>query len=63
MEDSIMKFKYWKDPQKQWRWHLVAANGEIIAFGESYKNKKDCLKVINLIKNSANAEVHLEVKN
>ena len=34
----------------QWRWRLRAGNHEIIASGESYVNKADCLHVIELIK-------------
>ena len=33
----------------QWRWRLRAANGEIIAHGESYKNRADCAAVVRLI--------------
>lgn len=34
----------------QWRWRLRAANNEIIASGESYRNKQDCLAAIALVK-------------
>jgi len=33
----------------QWRWRLRAGNHEIIASGESYINKADCLHAIGLI--------------
>jgi uncharacterized protein YegP (UPF0339 family) len=47
----------------QWRWRLVANNNEIIAHGESYKNKADCLHAIELIrKGAAQAEVNLSNK-
>lgn len=36
----------------QWRWRLRAANNEIIASGESYRNKQDCLAAIALVKNT-----------
>lgn len=36
----------------QWRWRLRAANNEIIASGESYNNKQDCLHAVNLIKST-----------
>ncbi|MDT7542787.1 MAG: hypothetical protein QOE33_2691 [Acidobacteriota bacterium] len=53
-----MTYFYWQDANKQWRWHLVAANNRIIAnSGESYHNKQDCLDAINLVKGSANAPV------
>lgn len=36
----------------QWRWRLKAANKEIIASGESYRNKQDCLAAIALVMNT-----------
>lgn len=33
----------------QWRWRLVAPNGEVIAQGESYGRKEDCLHAIELV--------------
>lgn len=44
----------------QWRWRLKAANHEIIANGESYHNKADCLHVIDLIRGSSNVPVYEE---
>lgn len=43
-----MTFQYYKSG-REWRWRLVAANGETIASGESYKNKGDCWKAIALV--------------
>ena len=54
-----MKFKVYRDGT-QWRWRLRAANGEIIAHGESYKNKTDCLAVVELVKKSSTAAVEVE---
>ncbi len=34
---------------KQWRWRLRASNNLIIASGESYHNKADCVHVVNLV--------------
>ena len=36
----------------QWRWRLVAANGQIVAQGESYVRKEDCLHAIELVKST-----------
>lgn len=36
----------------EWRWRLKAGNHEIIAHGESYKNKNDCLHAIGLVKST-----------
>lgn len=33
-----------------WRWRLRAGNGEIIAQGEAYHNRADCLHAVSLIK-------------
>ncbi len=43
-----MKFEVYRSGD-EWRWRLVARNGEPIASGESYKNKADCLSAIDLI--------------
>lgn len=34
----------------QWRWRLKAANHQIIASGESYTEKANCIAAINLVK-------------
>jgi uncharacterized protein YegP (UPF0339 family) len=34
----------------EWRWRLRSESYELIASGESYKNKQDCLHAINLLK-------------
>jgi uncharacterized protein len=34
----------------EWRWRLRSESYELIATGESYKNKQDCLHAINLLK-------------
>jgi len=37
------KLTYFKDNKKEWRWHLKAPNGRIVACsGEGYKRKRDC---------------------
>lgn len=37
----------YKDRGRQWRWRLVSTNGNIIANGgEGYKNKGDCLDMV-----------------
>ena len=38
-----------------WRFRLKAANHEIIAQGESYVNKADCLNAIGLIQSTTSA--------
>jgi uncharacterized protein YegP (UPF0339 family) len=56
-----MYFEIYKDSSNQWRWRLKGANHEIIAQGESYHNKTDCLGAISLVKSTANVLVR-EIK-
>lgn len=52
-----MKFEIYKAADG-WRWRLKAANGEIVASGESYKNKGDCVTCVETIQaNAADAYV------
>lgn len=49
--DTAMKFVMYRDAKKEYRWKMVAANGNIVAdSGEGYKNKKDCLSTVESIK-------------
>ena len=36
--------------QLGWRWRLKSSNGKIIASGEAYENKADCMHAIELVK-------------
>lgn len=46
-----MKFVLYRDAKKEYRWKLVATNGNIVAdSGEGYKNKADCLATVASIK-------------
>ena len=47
------KFTVYLDKAKQYRFNLKAANGEIICQGESYPDKKSCLKGIASIQKNA----------
>jgi uncharacterized protein YegP (UPF0339 family) len=49
------KFEVYKDKGNKYRFRLKAANGEVIATGESYPTKAACLKGIASIKKSAPA--------
>ena len=53
-----MYFTIYQDSKKEWRWNLRAGNNEIIAQGEGYKNKKDCLNCIDLVRISADATIN-----
>ena len=55
---KAMSFHVFKDEGGQWRWWLQSPNGRSIASsGEGYKNKKDCLSAIDLVKHASQAEV------
>ncbi len=56
-----MYYQIWQSTHnRQWYWHLRAANHEIIASsaGDGYHNKQDCLHGIALVKASSNAPVY-----
>ena len=49
-----MKFVLYRDQAKEFRWRLVAGNGRIVAdSGEGYKNKTDCVAMIDAFKKDA----------
>jgi uncharacterized protein YegP (UPF0339 family) len=50
-------FQVYKDDAGEWRWRLVAGNNEVIASGEGYRDKHDCLNAIELVKGSQDARV------
>lgn len=33
------KFELWKDKKGEWRWNLIARNGQVIAVSEGYTTK------------------------
>ena len=52
------KFEIYTDKAGEFRFRLKAANGQIIATGEGYKEKKSCLNGIKSVKkNAADAPV------
>ena len=54
-----MYFQIYQDTSRQWRWRLRSGNHEIIAHGESYRNRADCLHAIDLVK-STNARTPVQ---
>ncbi len=45
-----MYFQIFKSKaNNQWYWHLKSANHEIIAYGEGYINREDCVHAVNLV--------------
>jgi uncharacterized protein YegP (UPF0339 family) len=51
-------FQVYEDAAGEWRWRLVAGNERVIAeSGEGYRDRKDCLHGIELVKDSKDARV------
>lgn len=62
-----MQFQLYSQPEglrasQQWRWRLVANNGRIIAAGEGYHNRQDCIDAVNLVMNTTDKTPFVEVK-
>jgi len=56
-----MKFSIYKDRRGEFRWRLVAANGQIVAdSGEGYETKTGCEEAVQRIKTAA-GEAAVEV--
>jgi uncharacterized protein YegP (UPF0339 family) len=48
MEDSMNTVQIYKDAAGEWRWRLVASNGQTVATsGEGYKNLSHCEEMVN----------------
>lgn len=56
-----MTYFYFKDNKGEWRWHLKASNGRIIAdSAEGYTTERECLADIERVKASKDATVKKE---
>ena len=48
-----MYFNVWQSNKDgQWYWRLRSGNNKIIANGEGYRNKADCLRAVDLVKST-----------
>ena len=47
---SGYRFEVYADIGKGWRFRLVAANGEVVAQGESYTRRADALRAVRRLK-------------
>ncbi|MBW3569061.1 DUF1508 domain-containing protein [Candidatus Parcubacteria bacterium] len=47
------KFQIYQDRALQWRWRLVAGNGEIVAVGESYPLRPQAVRSAQRVKEIA----------
>ena len=52
-----MKFSYYRDDQKWWRWSLREGRTLIADSGRSYRTKQECKRAIQLTRRSHEAEV------
>ena len=51
------KYQMFQDAKGKFRFHLKAANGEIIAQGEGYESREACLNGIEVVRGSKDAEI------
>ena len=55
-----MGYALYKDNKREWRWRYTAPNGNVIATSsEGYRRKIDAKAGIDLMKQSANAEIEV----
>ena len=47
------KFEIFKDKKGEFRFRLVAANGQVIATSQGYKSKSSCMNGIDSVKKNA----------
>jgi uncharacterized protein YegP (UPF0339 family) len=53
-----LNYHIYKDATGEWRWHLIASSGRIIAdSAQGYESEQACIEDINRVKDSANAPV------
>lgn len=57
-----MKFELYKDSSNQYRWRLKGANGEIVASGEAYRNRQDCIDAVHLVMDTNRQTKFVEIK-
>lgn len=38
----------------KWRWRLKDKNHEVIAHGEGYRNRSDCIRAVSLVSGTSN---------
>ena len=55
------KFELYKDKKGEFRWKLIATNGQTIAVGEGYTTKESAKNGIESVKKNASAAAVVEV--
>ena len=51
------KYEIFADANLEFRFNLIASNGQIIASSEGYRSKRGCIKGIEAVKNSCGADI------
>jgi uncharacterized protein YegP (UPF0339 family) len=54
---AASKFELYKDKSGDFRWRLIAANGETIASGQGYTSKASAQKGIDSVKENASKAI------
>lgn len=49
----MSRFVIFKDAAGEWRWHLKASNGRIVAQGESYRSRRDARRGVDAARRAA----------
>lgn len=57
---AAARFEIFTDIADEWRFRLVAPNNEIVAVGEGYTTKQNCLKGIETVRRYAPDAVIVE---
>lgn len=56
-----MKYEMWQAAGGLWYWHLKASNNEIIAQGQGYSIRQECLDAVNLVMNTTHGTPFVEL--
>jgi uncharacterized protein YegP (UPF0339 family) len=57
------RFELYRDKSqtKEFRWRLIARNGEIVSSGEGYTTKKECEEGIEVVRNDSQVAPVIEL--
>ncbi len=52
---QMAKIEYYKDKANEWRWRIIAENGNVISSSsEGYVNQSDCVRSAEITKQTLN---------
>lgn len=54
------KFEIYKDKSGQFRWRLIASNGEAVATGESHSEKRAAMNAVKKLKVWSNTDIIID---